>query len=205
MVHVKMLATRILSFNRISCQKGLRRALASQASRWDLRRRNAVTRVSKWGHPLKAILLDYIEVTKDLLIEARQRPLKTVVYLFTGSLVVTTWRKRPNYASYLKEVMEYSNEMGMCNESLINPQAKRYIDNVIMLNADGRLRYVNLGLCGIVIRRSYSPYCANYAETCEYLQPRIWKTFERIVDIGVWGRWVQLEKRMVDFDVNERS
>lgn len=192
-------------FTRILYRKGVSKAFVTQASKWDLRRRNVVSRVSKWGHPLKAILLDYIEVTKDLLVEAKQRPLKTVIYLVTGSLIVTTWRRRPSYESYLKEVMEYSNEMGMCNESLLNPQAKKYIDRVIMLKADGYLRYVNLGLVGIVVRRNYSPNCANYAETCEYLQPRIWRTFERIIDVGVWGRWVQLDKRMVDFDVNEEE
>lgn len=200
-----MLARIHLYFYRTVSRNGFRKTFATQASRWDTRRRNVVSRVSKWGHPLKAIVVDYIEVTKDLLVEAKQRPLKTILYLLTGGVAVSTWRRRPSYACYLKEVMNYSNEMGMCSESLLNPQAKAYVDHVLRLNADSYLRYVNFGLFGVIIQRNYSPSCANYAETCEYLQPRIWKTFDRVIDVGVWGKWIELEKRMVDFDVNEEQ
>jgi len=162
-------------------------------------------RLRKWGHPLRAILEDYAEVTKELVSDARRHPLKTLSYCMSGALVIATWRKRPDYADYINDVLEYSNEIAQCSQELRNPHSEAYINSIINLDAGSHLRYISLGVCAVVLQRVHSPDCKNYHQTCKYLQPRLWLVHHRVVDVGGWGRWWWLEKNMVDFDVNEEQ
>ena len=165
----------------------------------------AIRTVARLGQPLKEILTDYVEVGKDLIQGARRRPIKTALYLTSGAAFTITWRKRPDYTSYINDVVEYANELSMCSEVVRRPSAKLYIDSVFKQHSDSYLRYVNLGLVAIILRRNYSPSCSNYHEMCKHLQPRIWTVLERVVDVGFWGQWRNLEKEMLDFDVNEED
>ena len=165
----------------------------------------AIRTVARLGQPLKEILTDYVEVAKDLIQGARQRPVKAALYLISGTAFTITWKKRPDYASYINDVVEYANELSMCSELVRRPSAKQYIDTITRQHSDGYLRYVSLGLVAIILRRSCSTSCSNYHETCKHLQPRAWTVAERVVDVGFWGRWRNLEMEMLDFDVNEEE
>ena len=161
--------------------------------------------VARLGRPLKDILTDYVEVFKDIFVGARKRPLKAALYLISAASFTITWKKRPDYAGYVNDVLDYANELSMCSETVRRPSAKQYIDAIAKQHTDGRLQYVNLGLLAIILRRNFSPYCSNYHETCQHLQPRLWRVGERVVDVGFWGQWRNLEREMIDFDVNEEQ
>ena len=165
----------------------------------------AVKTAARLGQPLKEILTDYVEVFKDLFVGARQRPFKAATYLISAAAFTVTWKKRPDYASYINDVLDYANELSMCSEIVRRPSAKQYIDTIAKHHADGYLRYINLGLFAVILQRNYSPSCSNYHETCQHLQPRLGRVGERVVDVGFWGQWRNLEKEMVDFDVNEEE
>ena len=166
---------------------------------------HAVRSVTRLGQPLKEILTDYVEVFKEIVVGARKRPFKAATYLISIATFTTTWRRRPDCASYINDVLDYANELSMCSEVVRRPSAKQYIDTITKQHADGYLRYINLGLIAIILRQNYSPSCSNYHETCEHLQPRMWTIGERVVDVGFWGQWRNLEKEMLDFDVNEEE
>lgn len=165
----------------------------------------AARAVGRLGQPLKVILTDYAEVAKDLVLGARKRPIKASLYLISISAFTVTWRKRPDYTSYINDVVDYANELSMCSEVVRRPSAQQYIDTIAKQHADGYLRYINLGLVAIILRRNYSPLCANYHDTCKHLQPRVWTVRKRVVDVGFWGRWRNLDREMVDFDINEEE
>ena len=160
-----------------------------------------VRAVSRLGQPLKNILTDYVEVIKDLVLGARRRPVKAALYLLSATAFTTTWKKRPDYAGYINDVVDYANELSMCSETIRRPSAKRYIDTIARLHSDGYLKYINLGLVAIILRRGYSSSCSNYHETCRHLQPRLWTLPERVVDVGFWGQWQNLEREMLDYDI----
>lgn len=165
----------------------------------------AIRTVARMGQPLKSILTDYVEVFKDIFVGARRRPLKAAAYLISATAFTVTWKRRPDYASYINDVLDYANELSMCSEIVRKPSAKQYIDTITKQHADGYLRYINCGLFAIILQRNYSPSCSNYHETCQHLQPRLWRMGERVVDVGFWGRWKNLEKEMINFDVNEEE
>ena len=161
--------------------------------------------MEKWGQPLRVIFLDYVEVGKDVARGTLQRPIRSILYGLIGGLVITAWRKNPDYASFENDVLEYSNELSLCSKPLRNPRAQAYIERLIGLKSDGYLRHISFGVFSIMILRSVSPSCKNYHEVCPYLQPRLWTVYERVVDVGVWGKWLLLERHMVDFDVNQEA
>lgn len=165
----------------------------------------AIRSAARLGQPLKEILTDYVEVFKDIFIGARKRPFKAATYLISATAFTVTWKKRPDYNSYINDVLDYANELSMCSEIVRRRSAKQYVDTITKQHADGYLQYINLGLCAVILRRNYSPVCSNYHETCQHLQPRLWSVGERVVDVGFWGQWRNLEKEMVDFDVNEEE
>lgn len=162
-------------------------------------------RIESWGQPLRIIFLDYVEVGRDIATGIRRSPLKALVYGFMAGILGTSWRRNPDMASFVNNVLEYSNELSMCGETERNPAALAHIERLISLNSDGYLRRINLGVCSVVMQRVSSPQCCGYHEVCPHLQPRVWHAYQRILDIGVWGRWLLLERNMVDFDINEKQ
>ena len=162
-------------------------------------------RIEKWGQPFRVILLDYVDVSKDLFTSAKRQPIKSLLYLLTGGLIVALWRRRPDQTHLVSSILEYSNEMAMVSRPLRNPQSQAYIDTLMALLVSDELYCVNFGLFSIAMRRLATPECQNYHVTCKHLQPHVWTVGERLVDVGVWGTWVELERRMADFDVNEEQ
>ena len=164
---------------------------------------NLVSRISRWGQPFRDILMDYAEVSKDIIVGFRKRPARSVLWMVCGGTVIAMHEKRPSLRSYRNKVVEYSNELGLCAETARNNQTKSYIDEISTLTSDEYIQYINLGVFSLLIQRSESQKCHNYHSTCSYLQPRIWKIHHRVIDIGVWNQWLLLNRKMVDFDVNE--
>jgi len=87
-------------------------------------------------------------------------------------------------------------------ESIRNPVTFDYLHRVKQLQCLGYLRYLNLGVIGIVWRHDSPDYLKTYSAICPYLKPD-WRFFHtRIVDVGLFGHWVDLEACMKDYDIN---
>ena len=176
------------------------RVLRSVASAVQLSKEGS-KKLESWGRPLKLIFGDYKSAIKDTLAHAKEHPVKSTVYLLVIGSALAAWRQRPDYASYISAVVGYSNEISQCNER--RPSAHNHVTEVIRLQSDRYLQYVNLGVLALIVRRNYSADVKLYNETCAHLQPHWWTVFDRIVDVGFWSKWHVLEKKMVDFDVND--
>ena len=157
------------------------------------------------GHPLKIIVLDYFEVLKEISLNMKKSPVKSLVWCVFGGTITAFYKKCPDLCSYTSEIIEYSNEIGLCAETTRNSQSKRYIDNISTLLNDGCIHYANFGIFSLIIHKSRSSNCFNYHQTCKHLQPRKWMFHESIVDVGVWNQWLILNRTMIDFDVNENE
>ena len=160
-------------------------------------------RASSWGQPLKNIITDYVEVSKDIATGLKKSPVKSSLWLVLGGFITAFYKKCPNLSCYRSDVIEYCNELGLCAEGARSGQAKSYVDRVSTLLHDDQVQYVSLGVVAIVMQRPSSPRCKNYHETCPHLRPRIWRLHDRVLDIGVWNQWVYLERNMLNFDINE--
>ena len=152
---------------------------------------------------MRDIMADYIDVSKDILMGFKKKPVRSTCWMASGGVILACYRRCPNLTSYRNEVIEYSNELGLCANAARNNESKLYIDRISTILSDGCIKFVNLGVCSLVIEQPRSLRCHNYHNTCKHLQPRIWTFYYRIVDIGVWNEWLLLNKKMVDFDINQ--
>ncbi len=168
-------------------------------------RNSLVLRAKRWGNPLRNIIVDYIEVSKDIVLGMKKSPVKGIMWLLLGGVIHTSYRKCPDFSSYQNEMVEYCNEFGLCAKTSVNLQKKNYIDDLSTQLYDGCIEYVNLGVLSLIIRRSQSTHCYNYHARCKHLKPRVWKLYHSIVDVGFWNQWLVLRRTMIDFDINENE
>ena len=160
-------------------------------------------RVQQWGQPLRNIVLDYYEVSLDIVKTIKTHRVRSILGFFCFGAVVHSFRQVPSECSYYGELLEWSNELSLVNEKEQNQVSKSHIDRTLRLYASNRLRYVHLGLVAIVMETPTYPDCKNYHCTCVHLQPRWWTFYERIIDIGMYRRWMVIQRKMEDYDVNE--
>lgn len=164
-----------------------------------------ISKASKLGQPLKSMMLDYVEVFRDIWADFKTNPVKAIFVLSLGGIGTAFAKRCPDYNSYKNEIIEYSNELGLCAETSRNQQTKLYVDNISAMINNCSVRQLNLGVCTVIMEKPYSCNCQNYHEVCKYLQPRKWMFYHRIIDVGVWNHWIVLTRTMTDFDVNEEE
>lgn len=147
--------------------------------------------------------MDYLDVSKDLLKDSRSSPVKYIMLLTLAGFGTVCYYKCPILTDYHSEIIEYANEIGLCAESTRNKKCKMHVDEMSTLLIDGYLEYVSFGVFSVILRRPSSSKCFNYHQVCPHLQPRLWTLPDRVVDVGVLGQWLMLNKTMKDFDVNQ--
>ena len=70
-----------------------------------------------------------------------------------------------------------------------------------MLDREGRLAYRSFLLFSVVYSAHENSELREFSKT--FLAPRWLEYLDRVVDVGVLGRWHYLENAMLDYDVNE--
>lgn len=160
-------------------------------------------RIQQWGQPFRNIILDYYEVSQDIVKSIKAHRIRSISGLFCLGAVIYTYRHVPSESSYYGELLDWSNELSLVNEVEQNKVSKSHINRTLHLYANGRLCYINLGLVAIVMEIPKYPECKNYHTTCVHLQPRWWTFYNRVVDIGVYRKWLVIQRKMVDYDIND--
>ena len=161
--------------------------------------------LSRWGQPLKSIVVDYVEVSKEVFTDFKSSPGKGITLLAIIGTGIAFLRRCPDHDSYKQEVIDYSNELGLCAEANRNPKTKQYIEEISSILSNHSAEYWNLGVCAFIVQSTCSRKCQNYHEVCKYLQPRSWTVYHRILDFGIWNQWFVLSRTMIDFDINEEE
>lgn len=160
-------------------------------------------RIQQWGQPLRNIILDYYEVSQDIVKSIKTHRVRSVFGLFCFGGIIYSSRQVPCENSYYAELLDWSNELSLVNEAEQNQVSKSHIDRVLDLYASNRLHYINLGLVAVVMERPRYPECKSYHHICVHLQPRWWTFYNRIVDIGMYRKWLVIQRKMVDYDIND--
>ena len=160
-------------------------------------------RVQQWGQPFRNIILDYYEVFTDIFKSARERRLRSMVGLIGAGAVVYLTKKVPDELSFHAELLDSANELSLVNETEQNRISKAYIEKTLDLYSHKRLKYVSLGVVAVILELPAYPDLKSYQQTCTHLQPRWWTFYQRIIDVGVYGRWVVLQQKMIDYDIND--
>jgi len=160
-------------------------------------------RVQQWGQPFRNIMLDYYEVFTDIIKSAREHRFRSIVGLIGVGAAVYSNKKVPDELNFQAELLDSANELSLVTETEQNRISKAYVERTLDLYSHKRLKYVNLGLVALIMELPAYPDLKSYQQTCTHLQPRWWTFYQRIIDIGVYGRWVVLQRKMIDYDIND--
>lgn len=109
----------------------------------------------------------------------------------------------PNELSFHDQVITSQNDLIELSDDVRNRSS---LDHVLYLNQcfkERTLHRFNLGFLSLLIRLDVNPQNALYAYQCQYLKPS-YKSYiqDRLVDVGIAGKWRLLDYYMSDFDVN---
>ena len=154
------------------------------------------------GNYFKRILTDYGDVAKETLQDMKARPIKSSVILSllgaTGTLVKTN----PDEVSYREHLRKYANEMLLISDAIRNKTANEHLLFVTQSYNEGRIRRMNLGVCSIMWFDNYDKDLSLFKAQCKHLRSGWLEMADRTVDVGVFGHWLILENKMIDYDIN---
>lgn len=167
------------------------------AGRWE-RLKN-----SKAGVWCRSLFSDYKEACREIVVGARDRPLKASVYVGLLGGAYACVAAKPDESSFQAALLDRSNQLALLSPWIRNAGSDLHVQNLVKLRNQGCLRHLSLGLFSLVYSADFDPDSALYEARCANLSVPWRELPGRVLDVGFAGRWWLLEKKMEDFDVNE--
>jgi len=160
-------------------------------------------RIEKYYNFWKNLILDYQTCCQDIVVSVKEKPYRSA---FAGATALTSAyfiRNNPDDQCFRDEYLEFSNQIGLLPETLRNRESLASQLEVAKLYNSGLLQRWNCYLFSLIWRQDLPEHCDLPNSNVDFVRPTIYEILtERIVDVGVLGRWLTLEKNFKDFDVN---
>ena len=152
----------------------------------------------------EAVADDYYHVAKDVIQDAKDRPLMASLVAAALAAGYTAYRTNPDERCFRDQLITYVHDMGMVDPVIRHPPAYEHVHHLYDVWNEGRLRRLNLIFLSILWQHDYARQCGHYLSQCQYTQPRLssFLTGGRILDVGIFGRWRVLDHKLLDYDVN---
>ncbi|RVE75450.1 hypothetical protein OJAV_G00017280 [Oryzias javanicus] len=168
-------------------------------SRWE-RLKNG-----KAGVWCRSLLSDYKEACREMVVGARERPLKASLYAAVLGGGWFCFHSKPGQSEFKSAVAESSNQLGLLSPWIRSAASDAHVQNLVKLQSQGRLRCLSLGLLAVVYSVDYDPDASLYEAQCSSLSVPWRELPHRVLDVGFCWRWWVLESKMKDYDVNEEE
>ncbi|XP_029014053.1 mitochondrial import inner membrane translocase subunit Tim29 [Betta splendens] len=168
-------------------------------SRWE------ALKGSKAGVWCRSLLSDYKEACREILVGARDRPVKASLYatLLGGALACS--HTTPDYSSFEATFLDRSAQLGLLSPWNRSSTSDGHMQSLAKLRNEGRLRHISLGLLSLIYYADFDPNVTLYEAQCSNLSVR-WRDLpQRVLDVGFAGRWWNLDSKMQDYDINEEE
>ncbi|KAG7505419.1 hypothetical protein JOB18_031105 [Solea senegalensis] len=182
---------------RMFCAAADLAAAPVKISRWE------ALKSSKAGKWCRGLLSDYKEACREIVVGARERPLKATVYATLLGGAWACFHTAPDQSSFEATLLDHSNQLGLLSPWIRNATSDGHVQSIVKLRNEGRLRHVNLGLLSLVYHTNHDPDSTLYEAQCSNLSMP-WSEFpRRVLDVGFASHWWILDSKMKDFDVND--
>lgn len=153
---------------------------------------------------LRHLVNDYKTVALETVQDCKDRPFKAAFYASSILGLCGLLKTNPDWKDYEASLVAASGEISLVPEYKRNPESEHYVKHISYWLRTGRLTRRNLFLFSVIERNSYGENVDLFAANCSHLTP--WYEWpKRVVDVGVWGRWMILEKEIEDFDVHPEN
>lgn len=180
-------------------------AIQSKVANIELPERFKGTPVEKWIGYWKALARDYRDVAIDVCKFARDRPIRAGVYGALGGAVVYSCKHNPDDVTFINHLRLHNINVVMVSDDCRSPVSAQHLTFVERCYNEGIVRRLNLGVASVLWLDNYDRAICLYRATCKHTKYDLLSWHQRIVDVGFLGKWWQLEKAMVDYDVNEAN
>ncbi|XP_054163010.1 uncharacterized protein LOC128960879 [Oppia nitens] len=152
---------------------------------------------------LKNVVNDYKQVMIDTKDECRHRPLKASVYVSLMSAFGYCMATNPNEKDLTQQLVECHNLLSAVPKSITNTNSCDFVLYLNQLVNEKLLIHQSFGFFSVLYLSDYPEDCCLYENQCPYLRSTIKSyIFDRIVDIGLIGKYRLLDTKMIDYDIN---
>lgn len=173
------------------------------AAKFTLPEKYKGTIVENWSRYWSQLFIDYGEVFAGVGTTIRTKPIKSAIYAATGAGVYFCAKKNPSQVDFMIQLRNLNADLVLVDPKCHNPKSAQYLTNVERNLNLGLIRNVNLGVCSVMWLADYDAELSLYKATCSYTGIRYLQFTDRVIDVGFWGKWWNLRKQMIDYDVVE--
>lgn len=147
--------------------------------------------------------MDYTSVGKEIIQDARNRPLKACAIgsgLFT---LYIAFKTNPNETIFHDQLVTTYVEMGLVDSIVRNPSSYDHAHELTRCENERILKRINLAFFSLMFEKPVNDNCSIYAARCSYLKPSYLDYIRnRVLDIGCFNTWWILKYKTVDYDIN---
>ena len=150
----------------------------------------------------KNIYNDYKAVAIDTKDDIKNYPIKATAYIFSICSGVGLVWTNPSYEEFSNRLKQHMNELMTVGQPIRNPYCDEYMQQLAKNKNAGLLKRFSLGFVSFMWVDNYADDVDLYEAQCKYLKVSWLEWKHRIVDVGVLGKWWQLDQHMKDYDIN---
>jgi hypothetical protein len=152
---------------------------------------------------VKQFSIDYrdafIETGKKMI----EHPIKTIFYSSNLCLLFYAYKTMPTFNSYKNDLIEIHHQQLLTSSLIRNKQIETYIDTIEQLLSRDQIYFIDCYLFSLITYRSKHGRNDDnsykfYENLCSYLHL---KRNSRIIDIGIFNRWVILNRLLHRADI----
>lgn len=159
--------------------------------------------IGKLNQYLESLWFDYKSVAEDTWASCKRRPVRASIVLSVMGLGGLAVKRQPSLVDFNDQLLAAQNQLIILSDAIRNPYSNQYVQDCVQLINSRRLNHWNLIFFSLLYETDYNADSGLYPAKCQYLTPSYWSILtERVIDVGVWGNWLNLRKRMKDFDIN---
>ncbi|KAG8197065.1 hypothetical protein JTE90_004332 [Oedothorax gibbosus] len=192
-----MYAKRLLGIKEL-----IKRRFSLLGERFQLPEKYKGGRIERWSLYWQGMFMDYKCVAVDVIQEAKDRPFKAILISSGLGILYTALKTNPDEQSFNDHLTHNISDLSLVADSIRNPSAENHVNYLTRCENEGLLRRTDLLFFTLMWVADYPKDCNIYAAQCKYLSPSFLTFHNRIIDIGLFGTWLNMSRKMQDFDVN---
>lgn len=159
----------------------------------------------KLGRSAYNVFVDYKAVFVDFAKGVIKKPLKSATCFAGLGGVYGTYRFNPDERVYVDLMLSNANDLLQVSKTIRNPVSDTYTQDILKLYYEGRLKRQSFLLFSVMLVEDFSRHSDSYEKHCYYTKPRWIYLWKQVIDVGILGHWVNLEKSMDNYDINSQE
>lgn len=160
------------------------------------------TFVERWKQYWESVAKDYYESTMGIGTYVKENPIKSSLATVITGCAYYCASTNPDEYSYRSRLIDSTNSMLYVPPTVRNQSTVKRLEYLEKCYNAGVVKRLNLILFSVIWVDEFNDDIQAYKANCKYLKPSIFSVHQRAVDIGFLETWWNLEKLMVDYDVN---